>query len=162
MSGSAPYPDQAFVVRPRRLRVIAGAATIVLLAITSFGWFALPGEVRLLFTPSQRLTLLTVEAVLILGMLAAAASYVRADDQQITLRNGFRTHRIPWSRVHKIILRPGDPWGLLLLIPADGRPFEVDVDADKRMLMGLQAGDGDTATAAVKELRRRHATATRS
>ena len=63
---------------------------------------------------------------------------------------------VPWERVHKIILRPGDPWAQLLLKPADGRPFEADLDADKRQLMGIQTVDGPLATAAVNELRVRH------
>ncbi len=70
----------------------------------------------------------------------------------LTVRNGFRRHVVPWSRVHKIIMRPADPWALLLLKPIDGRPFEVDLDADKRMLMGIQAGDGASAEEAVTEL----------
>jgi hypothetical protein len=63
---------------------------------------------------------------------------------------------MPWERVHKIILRPGDPWAQLLLKPSDGRPFEADLDADKRQLMGIQTVDGPLAVAAVKELRVRH------
>jgi len=43
-----------------------------------------------------------------------------------------------------------------LLKPTDGRPFEADIDADKRQLMGIQAVDGSAATAAVNELRVRH------
>jgi hypothetical protein len=63
---------------------------------------------------------------------------------------------VPWARVHKIILRPGDPWALLLMTPSDGRPFEVDLDAERRQLMGIQRVDGELATAAVNELRLRH------
>ncbi len=148
-------PESIFLVRPRRLRVIAIVATIALVGLTTFGWFALPVDIRMLFTLSQRLTLLGVEGVLLLVIISAASSYVRADATGVTVRNGLRKHQFPWSRVHKIILRPGDPWGLLLLTPADGRPFEADLDADKRMLMGIQAGDGEPAKAAVSELRQR-------
>ena len=56
--------------------------------------------------------------------------------------------------MHKIILRKGDPWALALLRPADGSPFEVDLDAERLMLMGIQAHDGDRARQAVAELRR--------
>jgi hypothetical protein len=44
----------------------------------------------------------------------------------------------------------------LLLKPAGGQPFEADLDADRRQLMGIQAVDGSLATAAVNELRIRH------
>ena len=88
--------------------------------------------------------------------LALASSYVRADATGLRIRNGLRVYAVPWARVHKIILRPGDPWALVLLTPADGRPFEADFDAEKRQLMGIQAVDRRLATAAVNELRVRH------
>lgn len=131
-------------------------ATVALCALTAIGWFLLPADVRALFTVSQLLTLLAVLAFLIAVMLALASSYVRADATGLRIRNGLRVHAVPWERVHKIILRPGDPWALLLLRPADGRPFEADLEADKRQMMGIQAVDGQLATAAVNELRVRH------
>jgi hypothetical protein len=146
-------PDVA-TFRPRRLRVLVVVATVALVGITAVGWFGLPLEVRLLFTLSQRLTLLAVLAVLVGVIAAVAASYIRADDQGLQLRNGFRTHAVPWARVHKIILRPGDPWALLLIKPATGE-FKAELDAEKRMVMGIQAHDGPVAVAAVDEIRRR-------
>jgi Bacterial PH domain len=131
-------------------------ATVALCALTAIGWFLLPADVRALFTLSQLLTLLAVLAFLVAVMVALASSYVRADATGLRIRNGLRVHAVPWERVHKIILRPGDPWALLLLRPADGRPFEADLEADKRQMMGIQAVDGQLATAAVNELRVRH------
>ena len=136
--------------------MIAIIATLALCLLTAIGWFLLPAEVRALFTLSQRLTLLGVLALLIVGMGALASSYVRADPSGLRIRNGLRVHVVPWGHVHKIILRPGDPWALLLITPADGRPFEADLDAEKRQLMGIQTVDGLLAKAAVNELRGRH------
>jgi hypothetical protein len=149
--------DQSvYVARPHRVRVIAIIATLALCLLTAIGWFLLPAEVRALFTLSQRLTLLGVLALLIVGMVALASSYVRADANGLRIRNGLRVHAVPWGRVHKIILRPSDPWALLLITPADGRPFQADLDAEKRQLMGIQTVDGLLAKAAVNELRGRH------
>jgi Bacterial PH domain len=145
-----------YVARPRRVRMIVIIATIALCALTTVGWFLLPAEVRALFTLSQLLTLLAVLAFLVGVMVALASSYVRADAAGLRIRNGLRVHAVPWERVHKIILRPGDPWALLLLRPADGRPFEADLEADKWQMMGIQAVDGQLATEAVNELRVRH------
>jgi hypothetical protein len=89
-------------------------------------------------------------------MAILASSYVRANESGLRIRNALRVHLVPWERVHKIILRPGDPWAQLLLKPADGRSFEADLDADRRQLMGIQTVDGPLATAAVTELRTRH------
>ena len=131
--------DQSvYVARPHRVRVIAIIATFALCLMTAIGWFLLPAEVRALFTLSQRLTLL--------GVLANG----------LRIRNGLRVHAVPWDRVHKIILRPGDPWALLLITPEDGRPFQADLDAEKRQLLGIQTVDGLLAKAAVTELRGRH------
>ena len=149
--------DQSvYVARPHRVRVITIIATLALCLLTAIGWFLLPAEIRALFTLSQRLTLLGVLALLIVGMSALASSYVRADPDGLRIRNGLRVHAVPWGRVHKIILRSGDPWALLLITPGDGRPFEADVDAEKRQLMGIQAVDGPLAKAAVNQLRVRH------
>jgi PH (Pleckstrin Homology) domain-containing protein len=154
-----PAPDAVapttLVIRPRRLRRIAVLLAVALAALTAFGWFALPADVRVLFTLSQRLTLLGVLAFLVLVMVALAMSVVRADADGLWFRNGLRTHRVPWDRVHQIILRRGDPWAFVLLTPADGTPFTVDLDAEKRQLMAVQYGDGAAAQIGVEELRRR-------
>ncbi|HZA71919.1 MAG TPA: PH domain-containing protein [Propionibacteriaceae bacterium] len=145
-----------FVAWPRRLRVFGLALTVALCALTAVWWFALPTKIRDLFTVSQRLTLLAVLALLVVVVVAAASSSVRADADGLRIRNGLRTHAVPWRRVHKIIFRSGDPWAQLLLVPDDGSEFEVSLDAEKRQLMGIQAVDGRQAYAAVDELRRRH------
>lgn len=145
-----------YVARPHRVRVITIVASLILCAVAAVIWLALPAEIRALFTPGQILTLLGLLAFLIGAMVAMSSSYVRADGTGLRIRNGLRVHAVPWQRVHKIILRPGDPWALLLLKPVDGRPFEADIDADKRQLMGIQAVDGPVATAALNELRLRH------
>lgn len=145
-----------YIARPHRLRVIAIIASLALCALAAGIWLLLPTEIRVLFTVSQVLTLLGLLAFLIGAMAALAGSYVRADGAGLRIRNALRVHAVPWERVHKIILRPGDPWALLLLKPADGRPFEADLDAERRQLMGIQAVDGPLARAAVNELRVRH------
>ena len=146
----------AFVVWPHRLRTLVVITVVGLCTLTFVGWFSLPRDVRQLFTVSQLLTLLGVLALLVGVIVAVAASSVRADETGLQIRNGLHSYQVPWSRVHKIIFRSGDPWALLLLIPADGSEFSVDLDAEKRLLMGIQAVDGDRARQAVEELRRRH------
>jgi hypothetical protein len=150
------FDHSIYIARPHRLRVIAIIASLALCALAAGIWLLLPTEIRVLFTVSQVLTLLGLLAFLIGAMAALAGSYVRADGSGLRIRNALRVHPVPWERVHKIILRPGDPWALLLLKPADGRPFEADLDAERRQLMGIQAVDGPLATAAVNELRVRH------
>jgi hypothetical protein len=145
-----------YVARPRRVRMIAIIASLVLCVIGAIGWLLLPAESRALFPLSHRLALLGILAFPIAVMAVLASSYVRADGSGLQIRNALRVHAVPWERIHKIILRPGDPWAQLLLKPADGRPFEADLDAEKRQLMGIQTVDGPLAAAAVNELRVRH------
>ena len=145
----------AFVAWPRRLRVFVIVTTTVLCSFAVVWWFALPPDIRELFTVSQRLTLLAVLALLVVVIVAVAASSVRADETGLQIRNGLRTYQVPWGRVHKIIFRRGDPWAQLLLTPADGGKFTVDLDAEKCQLMAIQAVDGVRAQQAVDELRRR-------
>ena len=145
-----------YVARPRRVRIIAIVSSVALCILAAIGWLLLPAEVRALFPLSHRLGLLGILAFPIAVMAVLASSYVRADRSGLRIRNALRVYAMPWERVHKIILRPGDPWAQLLLKPSDGRPFEADLDADKRQLMGIQTVDGPLAAAAVKELRVRH------
>jgi Bacterial PH domain len=145
-----------YVARPRRVRMIVIISTLAICVLAVIGWLLLPADIRVLFPLTHRLALLAIWAFLIVIMVALASSYVRADTQGLKIRNVFRVHHVPWARVHKIILRPGDPWAQVLLKPPDGQPFEADLDADRRSLMGIQAVDGPRATAAVNEIRVRH------
>jgi Bacterial PH domain len=156
-----PVADQdldhnSYVARPRRVRMIAIVASLALCILGAIGWLLLPAEIRALFPLTHRLALLGILGFTIAVMAVLASSYVRADGSGLRIRNGLRVHLVPWERVHKIILRPGDPWAQLLLKPPDGQPFEADLDAERRQLMGIQAVDGSLATAAVNELRVRH------
>ena len=148
--------DEAYTARPRRLQLINATFGLALLVLAAVGWYGLPSTVRAMFTFSQLLTLLVILASILFVIGVIASSYVQADSNGLRLRNGLRTHVIPWSRVHKILLRRGDPWAFVLLRPTDGRPFEVDLDADKQMLMGIIATEGAAARRAVEELRQRH------
>ena len=156
----SPAPDASVTFRPRRLRVVGGVMAAVLVAVAAWGWFALPREIRALFTFSQLLTLLGFLAALVLVVLGVAASSVRADVGGLRVRNGLRVHAVPWSRVHQIVMRPGDAWAFALLRPEGGQAaFAADLDTQKRYLVGVQAHDGAYAQGAVAELRRRLAAA---
>jgi hypothetical protein len=152
--------DDVLVFRPKRLRILAFVMSVGLCVLVAVGWFALPLSLRRAFTASQLATLLALLALLLFIMAAIASSYVRADRDGIRLRNGLRSYTVEWSRVHKIMLRPGDPWGLILLKPSDGSAFQVDLDAEKRQLMGIQANDGEASQQAIEALRRKHRNST--
>jgi hypothetical protein len=155
----ADQPDSAaataVVFRPRKLRIVGVVFSLGLCCLSALGWLVLPANQRALFTWSQLLTLLIFLGVIVAILLAMATSYVRADARGVRLRNGLLSQQVEWDRVHKILLRPGDPWGLMLLKPADGSPFEVDLDAEKRHLFAIQANDGERAQDVIRDLQRR-------
>lgn len=157
MPDLAPEPA-AVTYRPRLLRLVATVASASLVLLSFIGWFGLPAGLRAQFLPSQIATLLLILAFIVGFIWALAASYVRADAAGVKFRNGLRTHTIAWDDIHKVLLRPGDSWALLLIRPDDG-PIGADVDAEKRQLLGIQAGDGAAARAAVEDLRHRLAIA---
>ncbi|MFP5283507.1 MAG: PH domain-containing protein [Actinomycetes bacterium] len=148
-AGNAPV-----TFRPRRLRRTAVLFSTSLCAASALGWQLLPANLKETFNLAQKVTLLLILAAMVAGMVMLASSSVRADATGLWVRNGLRTHQIAWDDVHKILLRRGDPWALALIKP-DDRPFEVDLDAEKRQLMGIQASDGRRAVEAVQELQRR-------
>jgi hypothetical protein len=149
--------DQSvYVARPRRVRLIAIIASVALCILGATGWLLLPAEIRVLFPLTHRLAMLFILACVIAAMAVLASSYVRADGSGLRIRNALRVHLVPWEHVHKIVLRPGDPWAQLLLKPADVGLSEADEDAEKRQLMGIQTVDGPLAKTAVSELRARH------
>jgi len=156
-----PSPVDPVVFVPRRLRVVGIAVAVALVALTFYGWFALPADIRVLFSFSQLLTLLGCLGVLVLVVLGVAASSVRADADGLRVRNGLRVHHVPWPRVHQIVMRPGDAWAFALVRPEEDldEPFTADMDTQRRFLVGVQAGDGAYAKQAVGELRRRLAAA---
>ena len=160
---AAPRPVQPVVFAPRRLRVVGVVIAVALVALSFYGWLALPREIRVLFSFSQLLTLLGVLGALVLVILGVAASSVRADADGLRVRNGLRVHHVPWARVHRVMMRPGDAWAFALLRPEDPHvEWTPDLDTQKRYLVGIQAGDGAYAREAVAELRRRHAEAGRA
>ncbi len=145
---------ERIVLRPFWLRIVGWSLSALFVLFVVGGWFAFPASVRALVTPFQLVTLISILVALIAMIMIATASSVTADADGLQIRNGLRLHKIGWDRMHKIILRQGDPWALLLLRPSDGSPFEVDLDAERLMVMGIQAHDGDRARKAVAEIRR--------
>ena len=145
---------ETVVYRSNRLRIIVLVASVGLVGLSCLFWVALPANLKAEFTLSQAVTLLLILGMFVFALLAVGSGVVRADADGLYFRNGLSRHRYPWSRIHHIVLRPGDAWAHVLIIPTD-RPVEEAADLDHRMLMGIQAGDGAYATGAVADLNRR-------
>jgi hypothetical protein len=134
---SLPVRFQPFGVR--LAVVVVGVLFLVTLAAV---WIALPDEVQYGFTLTQWLTLLAM----VVGVLAIGHALLRcrvdADEHGITLVNGYRTHRMDWSEVVAVSLRPGNPWAVLDL-----------ADGTARSALGIQGSDGARAERQTRQLR---------
>lgn len=151
---SAPVDDGPVVYRSNRLRLIVLVAALGLVALSLVFWVALPANLKAEFTLSQAVTLLIILGLFVSGLLIIGSGVVKADADGLSFRNGLSRHRYPWSSVQHVVLRSGDAWAHVLLIPTD-RPVEEKADLEHKMLMGIQTGDGAYATDAVAELNRR-------
>lgn len=150
----SPEAQPPVVYRSNRLRLIVLLSALGVVGLSFVFWVALPANLRAEFTLSQAVTLLIILGLFVFALLVVGSGVVKADADGIYFRNGLSRHRYPWSRIHRVVLRSGDAWAHVLLIPTD-RPVEEVADLEHRMLMGIQTGDGPYATAAVEDLNRR-------
>jgi hypothetical protein len=151
---SRPDASGPVVYRSNRLRFIVAVSSLGLVGLSLLFWVALPTNLKAEFTVSQAVTLLIILGLFVFALLVVGSGVVKADADTLYFRNGLSRHRYPWSRIHRVVLRPGDAWAQVLLVPTD-RPIEAPEDLEHRMLMGIQTGDGAYATAAVADLNRR-------
>lgn len=135
--------DWEFEAHPHLLRRQASIWTVVLGGGAVFGWFMLPANVRVLFTPLQILTLAFFVAFMLGIVWVIALGYVRAGAAGLQFRNGLRTRLVPWSAVESIRYNAADPWAFVELSDTTDRP-----------LLGIQRSDGRLADEQVDELKR--------
>jgi hypothetical protein len=128
--------------RPGGTRVVAyGAAVVILIVAFAIG-AALPENI--VFTGSQITTLVLIYVAIVAVLHGIGRSYVRASDDGLEIRNGYRTHVIPWGQIRGISMRRGAPW-----------PTLVHGDDERTVLFALQGTDGPRTKKAIDELVRR-------
>jgi len=140
--------------RPRGVILTAAAFTVLFAVGCVLGWVGLSPEVRASFGPFEIATLALILAALEVVMWLLAGSSVRSDADGLTIRNGWRRHRVAWPEIRRVRLRPGDPWATAELARPADRGADPDGHAEPRtvMLFGIQGSEGASARAAVREL----------
>ena len=136
-------PGGAVIARPRLVIINCALWSAVLTGASLAGWYALPAEIRALFTAAQVATLLLFLAFILGFLWTVGLSYVRADDRGLRFRNGLRTHERTWRDVRGIRFRDGDPWAFV----------ELEGPVDRLALMGIMRTDGARAERLVADLR---------
>ncbi|WP_293784279.1 PH domain-containing protein [uncultured Aeromicrobium sp.] len=122
--------------RPVAVSIIMWLSTAILVVLMIVIGQALPEDV--VFTVSQAATLWALVAVVALLAFAVSRSRVHADDDGLTVVNGFRTRRLRWDEIRSITMREGAPW-----------PTLVTRDDERFMLFAIQGSDGAAAREAV-------------
>jgi hypothetical protein len=129
--------------RPFGARIAAAVAAVVLVGFTAFIWLALPRSARATFGLAERLTVVVIYAAVLAVLNGMFRTSAHADDEGLTVTNGYVRRRFAWPQIVRISLGVGRPWALLDL--ADGSTVSV---------MAIQGSDGARADRATRDLKR--------
>ncbi|MCD4526108.1 PH domain-containing protein [Nocardioides sp. cx-173] len=124
---------------PRIAGLVAGAVLVLMMV---FLWIGFDDATRESVTPFQRGTVIGLGVLIGVGIHALIRCRAVADQDGLTVVNGYRSRRLAWEQIVGVHLPPGAPWVTLDL--ADGTTVSV---------MGIQGSDGQRARTAVRELR---------
>jgi hypothetical protein len=127
--------------RPWVIAMMAITMGLSLIAVFGVIWFRFSAESRSAFDWFQRLTLLAFFGAVLWILYRMATVRVCAYDDELRIRNVFRTYRYPWTDVKGLRFSAGDPW--LQLFDAEGNRLGV---------LAVQASEGARASTAAKEL----------
>ena len=134
-------------VRSRATLVAASIVSVGVLAAPVVTWLLLPADLQQAVGPdlfAAGLVLLVLVAfVMIIGL-----SSVRADDTGLTIRNGPVRHRYAWHEIVDVRFREGDSWAYVYTFRRDS-----DGDAQRHLVLAIQAPDGDRARLHAARLR---------
>jgi hypothetical protein len=141
-------------VRPRRIRLVCGAAAAaVLLVFTAVGT-ALRGPTGggpAAFRPGDQAAMIGLGVLVALAILAFTRPRVEADSRGIRIRNLISGYDLPWDVVRAVRFDRGSPWASLDLR-----------DDDVVQVMAVQVMDKEYALDMVRALRHLHACATQA
>lgn len=129
--------------RPYGARIAGVIAGALLLVLVVGVWIAFSDDQRARFSLLQRGSLVGIGVLGFLAWYALMRSRVSADQDGVTVVNGYRHRTFEWSQVVAVNLRRGAPWAGMDL--SDGTSIAV---------MGIQGSDGQRAVRAVRQLRR--------
>jgi hypothetical protein len=134
-------PGPVWSFRPWVIAMMAITMGLSLIAVFGVIWFRFSAESRASFDWFQRLTLLAFFGAVLWILYRMATVRVSAYDDELRIRNVFRSYRYPWTNVRGLRFSAGDPW--LQLFDAEGNRLGV---------LAVQASEGARASRAAKEL----------
>ena len=140
MSASG-HLDLPYTFRPLGVRIAAALAAIVLVGLMTLLWLLLSRDVQNTFSTFQRITLIMFFAVIVALLYALFRTSARADDEGLTIVNGFRRRRLAWAEIVRVSLSANRPWALI----------DLD-DGSTTSVMAIQSSDGARARHAARQL----------
>lgn len=138
-------PERLAYTSPPAL-MTAVVLSMVLLAFSMFGWWALGPEIREQVTIPQALTLLFFVFLMIAIMLSIGYSRMWAADKVVTVRNGPFLRRYPVDQIAGVRLRSGDAWSSLLI--------KDDGGLKRKPMLAIQFLEGERGKSKVVDLRK--------
>lgn len=135
-------------VRSRAMLVTGITVSVLVLGSPIVTWLALPPEIRQLSVGVDIVMAGVVLLAVVVFVMFLALSSVRADERGLTIVNGPVRHRYPWHEIVEVRFREGDPWAYVYTFRTDS-----DGDPQRRMVMAIQAPDGDRARLQAARLR---------
>jgi hypothetical protein len=136
----------AFQSRPRKIRVVATIAAVVLVAVFTLVAILLRDTpTGVIFQLSDQVAMVGIGVLLGAGAMLLTRPRVRADAKGVEVRNLFGTRWFDWDIVEHVSFPDGSAWARLELPDDEYVP-----------IMAVQAIDGLSAVTATRELRRIH------
>ncbi len=130
-------------VRPRKIRIFAWSAAIVVVAFSTLGGvFARVTSTGPRLTIADQISISGIGVVVALGFLLLTRSRLRANASGIRVRNVFFEREFSWKNVLGVTFPEKSPWARLEL-PAD----------EYVPIMAIRANDGEPAAVAIEKLR---------
>ncbi len=138
--------NPVLTVRPRRVRVVAGLAAVLLVAVfTVAGVLLRDSYTGVYFRLADQVAMVGLGVLLAGAALLFTRPRLQADAEYVEVRNILTTQRFPWPLVLAISFPDGAPWARLEL-PED----------EYVAVMAIQAADGPRAVEAIRALREMH------
>jgi hypothetical protein len=130
--------------RPGGARIVAYGVAVAIVVVTAAIAVALPDWVTM--APVEQVTLGLIGLGALAALHAIGRSYVRVEEEGLTVVNGFRRHQIAWTEIRAIAMKRGAPWPTLLMKGVDERQI---------ILFAIQGSDGEVARRAAADLAKR-------
>lgn len=141
-----PPPAAELVVRPVRVRRVAGVSALVVVVVLTSVALLLTGDTTgVYFRPADQVAMIAFGLMLGGAILLLTRPRVRVGPQGVGVRNILGEQTFPWALVREVSFPRDAPWARLEL-----------PDDEYVAMMAIQASDGDRAVQAIRQVRDLH------